>query len=420
MTSYISIKANPIVRGTIHELSSSKSISNRALLLQALSGNQSTVSNLSVARDTQLMKKLVGSTEKTIDVMDAGTTMRFLTAYFALTVKNKILTGTDRMKERPIGLLVDALRKLGATISYLDKEGYPPVETMGFEKQLTNQLEIPGNVSSQYISALMMVAPTLPNGLTINLKGEVGSVPYIRMTAALMKEFGVEAVLDFENYVVRVPSSKFKVADVTVEADWSSASYWFGFTALAKEAEIVLPNVSEKSLQGDRVIVEIMDKLGVQSVFENVNIRLTKKECDKHIRWDFRDCPDLAQTVLPVCAAKGINGDFTGLESLRIKETDRIAALQNELSKTGSTLTEPITGNWKLETSNQQPTTNYQQPITIHTYHDHRMAMGFAPLATLMDLKIEAPEVVNKSYPGFWNDMRSVGFEVTSLTESPQ
>lgn len=352
--------------------------------------------------------------------MDAGTTMRFLTAYFALTVKNKILTGTDRMKERPIGLLVDALRKLGATISYLDKEGYPPVETMGFEKQLTNQLEIPGNVSSQYISALMMVAPTLPNGLTINLKGEVGSVPYIRMTAALMKEFGVEAVLDFENYVVRVPSSKFKVADVTVEADWSSASYWFGFTALAKEAEIVLPNVSEKSLQGDRVIVEIMDKLGVQSVFENVNIRLTKKECDKHIRWDFRDCPDLAQTVLPVCAAKGINGDFTGLESLRIKETDRIAALQNELSKTGSTLTEPITGNWKLETSNQQPTTNYQQPITIHTYHDHRMAMGFAPLATLMDLKIEAPEVVNKSYPGFWNDMRSVGFEVTSLTESPQ
>jgi 3-phosphoshikimate 1-carboxyvinyltransferase len=407
LTSYISIKANPIVRGTIHELSSSKSISNRALLLQALSGNHSTVSNLSVARDTQLMKKLVGSTEKTIDVMDAGTTMRFLTAYFALTGKNKILTGTDRMKERPIGLLVDALRKLGATISYLDKEGYPPVETMGFEKQLTDQLEIPGNVSSQYISALMMVAPTLPNGLTINLKGEVGSVPYIRMTAALMKEFGVEAVLDFENYVVRVPSSKFKVADVTVEADWSSASYWFGFTALAKEAEIVLPNVSEKSLQGDRVIVEIMDKLGVQSVFEKGNIRLTKKDCGKHFNWDFKDCPDLAQTVLPMCAAKGITGEFTGLESLRIKETDRIAALQNELKKIGAELTEPSTGNWKLETGNIP-----KHSVTIHTYHDHRMAMGLAPLATLLDLKIESPEVVNKSYPGFWNDMRSVGFGV--------
>jgi 3-phosphoshikimate 1-carboxyvinyltransferase len=419
LSSYISIKANPVIRGTIYELSSSKSISNRALLLQALSGNQSEVSNLSSARDTQLMKRLVSSSEKTIDVLDAGTTMRFLTAYFALTGKNKILTGTDRMKERPIGLLVEALRKLGATIRYLDKEGYPPIETQGFEKQLTDQLEIPGNVSSQYISALMMVAPTLPNGLTINLKGEVGSVPYIRMTAALMKEFGVEAVLDFEKGVVRVPSSKFQVAKITVEADWSSASYWFGFTALAKEAEIVLPNVSEKSLQGDRVIVEIMDKLGVQSVFENGNIRLTKKDYGMHLRWDFRDCPDLAQTVLPVCAAKGITGEFTGLESLRIKETDRIAALQNELKKIGAELTEPSTGNWKLPAGKAgKPETGNlpTHPISIQTYHDHRMAMGLAPLATLMDLKIESPEVVNKSYPTFWDDMRSVGFEVTSLT----
>jgi 3-phosphoshikimate 1-carboxyvinyltransferase len=199
-----------------------------------------------------------------------------------------------------------------------------------------------------------------------------------------------------------------------VEADWSSASYWFGFTALAKEAEIVLLNVSEKSLQGDRVIVEIMDKLGVQSVFENGNIYLSKKECGKHLSWDFRDCPDLAQTVLPVCAAKGITGEFVGLESLRIKETDRIAALQNELKKIGATLTEPTTGNWKLETAclparhGNLPT----HPITIHTYHDHRMAMGLAPLAALLDLKVESPEVVNKSYPGFWNDMRSMGFRI--------
>ncbi len=407
MTSYISIKANPIVHGTVRELSSSKSISNRALLLQALSGNQSVVSNLSSARDTQLMKRLVNSIDKTIDVLDAGTTMRFLTAYFAITGKNKVLTGTDRMKERPIGLLVDALRKLGASITYLDKEGYPPIETKGFEKQLTTQLEIPGNVSSQYISALMMVAPTLPNGLTINLTGNVGSVPYIRMTAALMKEFGVEVILDFQRGSIRVPCSKLKAAKVIVEADWSSASYWFGFTALAKEAEVILPNVSEKSLQGDRVIVEIMANLGVQSVFENGNIRLTKKECSKHIQWDFRDCPDLAQTVLPVCAAKGVTGEFTGLESLRIKETDRITALQNELKKIGAELTELSTGNWKLEPGNFSNRT-----ITINTYHDHRMAMGLAPLATLMDLQIESPEVVNKSYPTFWDDMRSVGFEV--------
>jgi 3-phosphoshikimate 1-carboxyvinyltransferase len=411
VNSYISIKANPSINGTIRELSSSKSISNRALLLKALGGNQSTVSNLSSARDTQLMQKLVGSQEKNIDVMDAGTTMRFLTAYFTLTGKNKILTGTDRMKERPIGLLVDALRKLGATIDYLDKEGFPPIETKGFAKQLTNELEIPGNVSSQYISALMMVAPTLPNGLTIKLKGEVGSVPYIRMTASLMEEFGVTPELDFKKGRINIQHSTFKTANVVVEADWSSASYWFGFTALAKEADIVLPNVSEKSLQGDRVIVEIMDKLGVQSVFKNGNIHLTKKEPAKHLIWDFKDCPDLAQTVMPVCVAKGITGEFTGLESLRIKETDRIAALQNELRKIGGTLTEPATGNWKLETGNGKPITGNQQSITIHTYHDHRMAMGLAPLATLMDLKIEAPEVVNKSYPTFWDDMRSVGFE---------
>jgi 3-phosphoshikimate 1-carboxyvinyltransferase len=412
LTSYISIHANPVIKGTIGQLSSSKSISNRALLLQALSNNQSVVSNLSSARDTELMKRLISSPEKIIDVLDAGTTMRFLTAYFALTGKNKVLTGTARMKERPIGLLVDALRKLGVAISYLDKEGFPPLETKGFEKQLTNQLEIPGNVSSQYISALMMVSTTLPNGLTINLKGEVASKPYIQMTAALMREFGAEPKIDFDKGVVEVPpfaiGKKFKTANILVEADWSSASYWFGFTALAKEADLILPNVSEKSLQGDRVIVEMMDQLGVRSVFENGNIYLTKKEHGTRFSWDFTDCPDLAQTVLPVCAAKGITGEFTGLESLRIKETDRIAALQNELKKIGAELTEPTTGNWQLVTRNLP-----LHPITIHTYHDHRMAMGLAPLATIMNLKIESPEVVNKSYPGFWDDMKSVGFETS-------
>lgn len=377
------------------------------MLLKALSGSKSIVQNLSIARDTQLMHSLVNNKEKTINVLDAGTTMRFLTAYFALTGKNKIMTGTDRMKERPIGLLVDALRKLGVTIDYLGVEGFPPMELKGFSHQLTSEIEIPGNVSSQYISALMMVAPILPKGLVIKLKGEVGSVPYIRMTASLMEEFGVHPELNFEKGFIKVENQSYQSATVTVEADWSSASYWFGFAALAEQADIILPNVSEKSLQGDRVIVEVMDQVGVKAQFENGHVRLTKKEATDHLIWDFKDCPDLAQTVLPACAAKGISGEFTGLESLRIKETDRIAALQTELKKIGAELTEPATGKWKLT-----PGKISNQTISISTYHDHRMAMGFAPWAALTDLKIEAPEVVNKSYPTFWDDLKSVGFEI--------
>lgn len=407
MTSYLSIKKRASVTGTVQKLSSSKSISNRALILKFLSSSQSTVSNLSDARDTQLMIKSVGSEDKVIDVMDAGTTMRFLTAYFATSGKNKIITGTARMKERPIGLLVDALRKLGAEIDYLEKEGFPPIETKSFKKQLINHIEIPGNISSQYISALMMVAPTLPEGLTLSLTGKIGSIPYIQMTAALMKEFGVEPKMDFEKQVVEIPSQAYRTAHVTVEADWSAISYWYGFTALAATANITLPNVSEKSLQGDRVIADIMDLLGVHSTFSDNQLKLSKKEHTKELKWNFIDCPDLAQTVLPVCAAKGVRGEFIGLESLRIKETDRIAALQNELAKIGATLTEPETGKWILT-----PGKITGETITIDTYHDHRMAMGLAPWATLTDLVINDPSVVNKSYPGFWDDMKTVGFEI--------
>ena len=408
MATHLSISKNTSLSGTVLQLSSSKSISNRALILKALSSNQSTVSNLSDARDTQLMHRLVNSTDKIIDVLDAGTTMRFLTAYFAVSGKNKIITGTARMKERPIGILVEALRSLGATITYTEKEGFPPIETKGFASQTTNKIEMPGHVSSQYISALMMIAPTLPLGLTISLTGKVGSVPYIQMTAALMKEFGVDCHLDFDKQIIRVPSSVYKPAHITVEADWSAISYWYGFTALAEKANIVLPNVSEKSLQGDRVIADIMEWLGVQSTFVNNTLVLTKKNHLEKISWDFKDCPDLAQTVLPVCAAKGISGEFTGLESLRIKETDRIAALQNELAKIGATLTEPQPGTWILA-----PGKITNSSITIETYHDHRMAMGLAPWTCLTNLVIENPTVVNKSYPGFWEDMKTMGFGVS-------
>lgn len=407
MTSDLSISKTSSLSGKVLKLSSSKSISNRALLLKALSGNQSVVSNLSDARDTQLMNKLVDSNDKIIDVMDAGTTMRFLTAYFAVSGKNKIITGTARMKERPIGILVNALRTLGASIDYLEKEGFPSIETKGFSSQMTDRLEIPGNVSSQYISALMMIAPTLPSGLTISLTGKIGSVPYIQMTAALMKEFGVTCDLDFDKQIIKVPSCAYQPANVTVEADWSAISYWYGFTALAEKANIILPNVSEKSMQGDRVIADVMELLGVQSTFVNNTLVLAKKNHADKITWDFKDCPDLAQTVLPVCAAKGVRGEFTGLESLRIKETDRIAALQNEMAKIGATLTELQTGTWLLT-----PGKITGEPITIETYHDHRMAMGLAPWATLTDLIINEPSVVNKSYPGFWEDMQTVGFEI--------
>lgn len=408
MNSSISIKSNPKVFGTIQQLPSSKSISNRALILNALTGNRSTVSNLSSARDTKLMQSLVNSTSQFIDVMDAGTTMRFLTAYFSITNQNKILTGTDRMKQRPIKLLVDSLRLIGAEIAYRGEGGFPPIQTVSFREQKANRIEIPGNVSSQYISALMMIAPMLPKGLIIQLTGETGSVPYITMTASLMTDFGVMPKLDFKRGIISIENGSYKPSAVTIEADWSAASYWFAFVALAKEAEIVLPNVSEKSLQGDRVITEVMKKLGVNSVFKNNSLELVKGDAEQRITWDFKDCPDLAQTVLPVCAAKGIAGEFTGLESLRIKETDRIAALKNELEKIGAVLSEPKRGTWNLE-----PGTIASLKEPIETYHDHRMAMGFAPWAALTDVKIIAPEVVNKSYPGFWEDVMLVGYHLT-------
>lgn len=407
MNSLVYLKRQTSLFGIPHQLPSSKSISNRVLILKALAGNPTTLSNLSSARDTRLMEALVSSNDHVIDVMDAGTTMRFLTSYFSVTGKKKLITGTDRMKQRPIGLLVDALRKIGAEVIYKGVEGFPPIETLGFSNQKTDQIEIPGNVSSQYISALMMVAPSLPKGLHIKLTGAVGSVPYIKMTAALMEDFGADVKMDLSKNEIIVKNAGYKPSNVTVEADWSAASYWFSFVGLAEKAEITLNNVTKESLQGDRAIVGIMDQLGVKSEFQDSTLKLSKAQSKKHLDYDFKDCPDLAQTVIPFCAANGITCDLKGLESLPIKETDRIAALQNEIKKIGAELTEPSKGNWKVT-----PGKISTSPIKIQTYHDHRMAMGFAPWATLTDLEIEAPEVVNKSYPGFWEDVKSVGIKV--------
>lgn len=391
------------MRGTAQWLPASKSISNRALIINALAGGTSDLHNLSDANDTQLMLRLVNSKDREIDVEDAGTTMRFLTAYFSVTRQPKVLTGTQRMKERPIALLVDALRALGVEIEYLEKEGYPPHEIKSFAGQKAQHISIRGDVSSQYISALMMIAPTLPQGLTLELTGKIGSRPYIEMTVALMKHFGAQCTF-VDNKIV-VPHQTYHPAEFTVESDWSAASYWFSFAALAHDAEILLPRLSLDSLQGDSKIVEIMKTLGVQAVLENGLLKLTKTAHQNELHWDFTHCPDLAQTVAVICAVKGVTGHFTGLESLRIKETDRIAALQNELRKIGADLREDDTEHWTLiPSSSPLPTSAY-----FHTYKDHRMAMAFAPLAMLMDVEIEKPEVTRKSYPNFWKDIISFG-----------
>lgn len=395
------------MQGTASLLPASKSISNRALIINALAGNGATLDNLSDANDTQLMLRLVGSPEKTIDVEDAGTTMRFLTAFFAVAGKNKILTGTDRMMERPIALLVDALRELGATIAYLGKEGFPPHETLGFSGQRVSTIRIRGDVSSQYISALMMIGPLLPKGLTLELTGRIGSRPYIEMTAAIMLHFGVACTLT-ETTVV-IPHQAYSPATFTVESDWSAASYWFSFASLAGQATISLPRLSLNSLQGDSAVVNIMKSLGVTASMEDDVLHLSKTTRLQEVKWDFTHCPDLAQTIAVVCAARGVKGHFTGLESLRIKETDRIAALQTELRKINADLVEENAETWTLV-----PSTNLPSKARFETYKDHRMAMAFAPLVTCMDVEIEHPEVVRKSYPNFWNDIASFGVPVVN------
>lgn len=353
------------------------------------------------------MLRLVGSPEKTINVEDAGTTMRFLTAYFAVAGKNKILTGTERMMERPIALLVDALRELGATINYLGKDGYPPHETLGFAGQRVSTIRIRGDVSSQYISALMMIGPLLPQGLTLELTGRIGSRPYIDMTAAIMSHFGVPCSMS--GNIVTIPHQPYRAADFTVESDWSAASYWFSFASLATTASISLPRISLESLQGDSAVVDIMKSLGVTASMSNGLLNLTKTNKLEEIKWDFTHCPDLAQTIAVVCAARGVKGHFTGLESLRIKETDRIAALQNELRKINADLIENSAESWTLIPSEKLPPT-----ARFATYKDHRMAMAFAPLSAIMDVDIESPAVVRKSYPNFWNDIASFGVPVTT------
>jgi len=386
----------PILKSVDIPLEASKSESNRALIINALSGNRSVLYNLSKARDTQTMQHLLASKEETLDVLDAGTTMRFLTAYSLLGDKTVILTGTERMQKRPIKILVNALRKIGGKIKYKNEEGYPPIRVKPLEKQKNHEIKIKGDVSSQYISALLMVAPKLPEGLNLHLQGKIGSRPYIQMTLDMMKLFGINTT--WTNNTIEIPPQEYLTYPYIVESDWSGASYWYSFVALAEKAQVRLLGLRQKSLQGDIAIVHIMNRLGVMSTFEEDGVVLKKIPHQKEFEYDFSDCPDLAQTVAVVCGIKGIKCRMTGLESLRIKETDRIKALKKELKKFKIKLKEIDDGIWQIS-SEFEPT---EETIEIETYEDHRMAMAFAPICTHQTISIKDPQVVNKSYPSFW------------------
>nr|WP_316931920.1 3-phosphoshikimate 1-carboxyvinyltransferase [Rufibacter radiotolerans] len=389
----------------IFQLPASKSEANRALIIRALSGHDFPIHNLSDANDTQLLNRLLSSKAGAeVSAEDAGTVMRFLTAYYAATGQQLTLTGTPRMCQRPIGVLVDALRKLGAKIEYLGEEGYPPLQMKGFEASGTYQLTVRSDISSQYISALLMIGPLLPQGLELTLKGKISSEPYIRMTLAQMAHFGVQAT--FEGQKITVPHQQYQAQEFTVESDWSAASYWYSMVALAQEADIFLPALRSNSLQGDSVLPSLMEPFGVQTEFTETGVRLTKSAVQEPIaRIDFFACPDLAQTVAALAAGLGVEVEMTGLESLRIKETDRIAALQFELVKLGAELREIAPDVFKVFLPNKPET----EP-TIHTYEDHRMAMAFAPLALKYPVIIDEPKVVRKSYPRYWDELQKAGF----------
>ncbi|GLU51886.1 3-phosphoshikimate 1-carboxyvinyltransferase [Dyadobacter frigoris] len=388
------------------KLAASKSECNRALIINALTDFQCELSNISEARDSQTMLRLLKSDDAVADVIDAGTTMRFLTAYFTVTNQKKRMTGTPRMCERPIGILVDALRTLGADIQYENVPGYPPTQINGFVYSGQNELKIRGDVSSQYISALLLIAPSLPDGLTILLEGEVGSRPYIEMTLKQMEYFGIIYEADWEANRIQVKPSKYEPKNYAIESDWSGASYWYSIVALAEDAEVELLGLKENSLQGDSDIVNIMAQLGVQSTFTERGVLLKKIPASDSIAWDFTNCPDLAQTVAVCCAMKNIHLTLTGIESLKIKETDRVFALQEELKKLGAELNEVET-NLKYEVVRKSDWAATAVP-SIFTYDDHRMALAFAPVGMIHDIIIEEPGVVVKSYPGYWNDLAKV------------
>jgi 3-phosphoshikimate 1-carboxyvinyltransferase len=390
-------------------ITGSKSESNRLLILQALYPELA-LENLSNSDDTQAMIRGLLSEDSTVDIGHAGTTMRFLTSYFATTPGvEKVLTGSKRMQERPIKLLVEALRSLGASIQYDKEEGYPPLRILG-KKITSSEVTLAANISSQYITSLMLIAPKLASGLTIQLVGEITSIPYINMTCSLLQRAGINAV--FEGQTIQVsPQVYIAPKTLAVESDWSSASYHFSLVALGKNAAISIKNYTSDSLQGDRVLVDIYKQLGVKATFEENTLHLEKSNDVKpHIELDLIKAPDIAQTIAVSCFGLGISCDLTGLHTLKIKETDRLLALKNELGKLGASI-RVTDKSLHLEARKVDIVEN----VAIDTYHDHRMAMAFAPLGLCVPIEINDADVVSKSYPTFWEDLQTLGFTVSTI-----
>ena len=384
------------------DLPASKSISNRALILNALSYSPYDVQNLSDCDDTRVTSYVLDSNDTTFDIGAAGTAMRFLTAFLSKTVGEWIITGSERMKQRPIKVLVDALNSLGAKIEYVEKEGFPPLRIFG--SALTGgEIHLNSGVSSQYISALMMVGPYMQKGLKIFLTGEIISKPYLEMTIQMMQEFG--ATVKLTDNSIYIEPQEYQPIEYYVESDWSAASYWYEILSLVGKGEVYLNGLLSNSYQGDSKVAELFEQLGIRTTFLSEGVLLTTTETlTQHMEYDFTDQPDLAQTFVVTCCLKGIPFTFTGLQSLKIKETDRIAALKNELKKLGYLLNEPGEGMLSWENERCDPA----QKITIATYEDHRMAMAFAPAALFFPIAMDHPEVVSKSYPGFWNDFKKI------------
>lgn len=412
------IKAPQVLNQTI-KLPASKSISNRALIIHALSGGAILPDNLSDCDDTTVIIDALQNNPHEINIKAAGTAMRFMTAF--LSVKDgeeHVLTGTERMKHRPIGVLVDALRHLGADIKYAGEEGFPPLRIKG-RKLEGGLLEVPGNISSQYISALLMIGPTLKNGLTLRLTGDVISRPYIDLTLWTMREFGADADWsDFET--ISVAPKPYKERNYYIENDWSAASYWYEMMALSthEDDEIRLEGLMDGSKQGDSSVRYIFSLLGVKSTFESrkegvpttVTLRHTNR-CVPRLEYDFVNSPDLAQTFVVCCALKNVHFHFTGLSTLKIKETDRIEAMKKEMRKLGYVIHDKNNSELIWDGERCMP----EIEGGIDTYEDHRMALSFAPASLCIDgLSINNPQVVTKSYPHFWEDIKSVGFEVIS------
>jgi len=419
MNQIVISKAHKSLIGCI-SLPASKSESNRALMIKAMCQEGILIQNLSDAEDTQILNKCLRYIETcgfsgipmVVDAKNAGTVYRFLTAYLAIRSGKWLLIGSERMQERPIEQLVLALNQINADISYTDKKGYPPLLING-KKLKGGQLNLESGISSQYITALLLIAPLLNNGLEIQLVGNLISRPYVQMTIKIMEHFGVE--VDYSDRLIKIEHQTYAKNVFTVSPDWSAASYWYEMVALSDEVDFLIPDLKKESMQGDRVLPVIFDQLGVSSEFTLEGLKLKKQNRKvNYFEYDFIDCPDLAQAVIVTCVGLGIEGSFKGLQSLRIKETDRIASLNNEIRLFGFSLVEENPTLWNLIKHSE----DFNFPINhvVNTYNDHRMAMSLAPLCLLTNkLIIEDPEVVKKSYPGFWKDLESVGFKIDRL-----